>query len=184
MALLDVLDEAGIPTGDTKTKAEIHEQGLWHRSSHVWVYDSTGNILLQLRAKNKDSSPGLWDISAAGHVDAGETPEFAAVREVEEEIGLSTTEDNLKKVWERRESTFDPANGWTNNQISCEYILLYDGKHEELVYQEEEIDELRWLTIEELKNEFADPRTFSFYVDHGDGYYERIISEIQKALCR
>ncbi len=142
MALMDVLDESGAVTGVTKTKAEIHEQGLWHRSAHVWVYDSAGNILLQLRAKDKDSSPGLWDISAAGHVDAGETPEFAASREIAEEIGISVKEDNLTKVWERRESSYDPANGWTNNQISCEYVLRYDGEHSSLVFNQKKLTNL------------------------------------------
>jgi isopentenyldiphosphate isomerase len=51
MALIDVLDENGNPTGDKKTKREIHEQGLWHISAHVWIYNSKGEILLQLRQR-------------------------------------------------------------------------------------------------------------------------------------
>ena len=61
-----------------------HRDGLLHRIAVVYVFDEQGNILVQERLDN-----GLFDHSAAGHVDPGETYLEAATREMEEEIGIS-----------------------------------------------------------------------------------------------
>ncbi len=70
------------------TRREIHQQGLLHRSVHIFVFNRHGQLYLQKRAMNKDQYPGCWDSSAAGHVDWGETYETAAMRELEEELGI------------------------------------------------------------------------------------------------
>ena len=62
MALINVLDENGNPTGEVKTKREIHEQGLWHNAAHVWMYNSKGEILMQLRAGLIFKMPGPADL--------------------------------------------------------------------------------------------------------------------------
>lgn len=87
--LVDIYNDNNETLGIEKMKSEAHKNGLWHRSSHIWIYNSRSEILLQLRADNKEMYPNMWDISAAGHVDAGEEPIVAALREMEEEIGLS-----------------------------------------------------------------------------------------------
>ncbi len=52
----------------------MHADGDYHGAVHVWIYvESTGELLLQKRADRKDSWPGLWDISSAGHISAGDT---------------------------------------------------------------------------------------------------------------
>lgn len=52
----------------------VHQDGDYHRAVHVWIYaESTGELLLQKRSDNKDSWPGQWDISSAGHISAGDT---------------------------------------------------------------------------------------------------------------
>ncbi len=73
--MFDVLDKNGNKTGDVKTKKELHENGLWHSAVHVWIYNSKGEILLQKRSMKVTNWPGRWDISVAGHIPAGETPE-------------------------------------------------------------------------------------------------------------
>ncbi len=101
MILIDVIDEDGAPTGVQKTMTEIHDQGLLHRAVHIWIYNKDGQILFQLRAMRKFNYPGLWDISAAGHVDAGEAPMVAALREAYEELGLKISAKQLVKIGER-----------------------------------------------------------------------------------
>jgi isopentenyl-diphosphate delta-isomerase type 1 len=70
------------------TRREVHATGLWHRAVHVLVFDAAGRVFLQKRSMLKDLSPGLWDSSCSGHLDAGEDYDAAAVRELAEEIGV------------------------------------------------------------------------------------------------
>ena len=76
----------------TAPRSQAHKEGLWHKAFHCWIVkrasDGNHRVLLQLRSKNKDSHPSLLDISAAGHLQAGETPKDG-IREIEEELGLS-----------------------------------------------------------------------------------------------
>lgn len=52
----------------------VHRDGDYHRAVHVWIYsESTRELLLQKRADCKDSWPGQWDISSAGHISAGDS---------------------------------------------------------------------------------------------------------------
>jgi isopentenyldiphosphate isomerase len=92
---IDICDEENNLTGVQKMKSEAHRDGLWHRNSHIWIYNSKGEILLQLRAKNKIFFPDVWDISVAGHVDLGEDPIVSGIREAKEEIGLEIKPENL-----------------------------------------------------------------------------------------
>src|SRR5438477_9406801 len=70
------------------TRREVHARGLLHRAVHVLVFDANGRIFLQKRSMKKDMSPGLWDSSCSGHLDAGEDYDAAATRELGEEIGV------------------------------------------------------------------------------------------------
>ncbi len=96
--LIDVLTPDGAPTGVVKAKSEVHRDGDWHRCAHVWIVASDGCLLLQRRALVKENWPGLWDISVAGHVSAGETAVDAAIREVFEEIGLRIAAEELMHI--------------------------------------------------------------------------------------
>ena len=51
--LIDICDENNNLIDIQKMKSEAHKDGLWHRASHIWIYNSNGEILLQLRAKEK-----------------------------------------------------------------------------------------------------------------------------------
>ena len=62
--------------------------GLCHRTAHVVVLNELGDILLQKRSNDKDIQPGKWDSAVGGHLIVGETFEEAAVREMNEELGI------------------------------------------------------------------------------------------------
>ena len=99
MEYFDIIDEFGRLTGKTAPRDVCHAKGYRHHTSHVWVVrykNGKPQILLQLRAFNKDSYPGQWDTSCAGHVPAGETTEQGALRELSEELGIKTDKDKLK----------------------------------------------------------------------------------------
>ena len=90
----DILNEKGEKTGESRSKKEAHEKGLIHRTAHVWILNSKKELLLQKRASGLRVYPDCWDISAAGHISAGQTSLEGAKREVEEELGLSLP-DNM-----------------------------------------------------------------------------------------
>lgn len=86
--LLEIVDGQGQVKGLTP-RSEIHgNPALMHRVAHVLVFNHKGEILLQKRSMKKDVAPGRWDTSVGGHVDPGESPEAAALREMKEELGV------------------------------------------------------------------------------------------------
>lgn len=85
--IYDIVDSDDRVIGQASRK-HIHENHLLHRSTHVLVFNSRRELFLQKRALCKDESPGLWDTSSSGHVDAGESYDACARRELFEELGL------------------------------------------------------------------------------------------------
>jgi isopentenyldiphosphate isomerase len=75
---LDILDNNGNKTGETRSYDEVHEKGLIHRTVHVWILNSKKELLVQKRSKDRRAHPDYWDISAAGHISAGQTSLEAA----------------------------------------------------------------------------------------------------------
>lgn len=181
MPLLDALaDENGTPTGMTKTKAEIHEQGFWHRAAHVWIYNSAGEILLQLRATDKDSYPGLLDISAAGHVDAGEEPIQAAIREIREEIGLEVKAEQLDFLFEDHISHYIDEIDWRDNEIDLVWLLEFNGSIDDLSLNDGEVARLEFMPIDRFEEDLRDAVTRRKYVPHEERYYDTIIWSIRE----
>lgn len=88
--LFDVVDEQDCVLRQA-TRREVHEQNLMHRAVHILVFNKNRDCLLQKRSMHKDRHPGVWDSSAAGHLDAGEDYETAARRELAEELGITDT---------------------------------------------------------------------------------------------
>ena len=84
----------------------VHYNGMWHRVAQCWVVGMSENgprVYLQRRSFEKKSHPGRYDITAGGHVSAGETPHCAMIREIWEETGLQLDEDDLTEIAEFRE---------------------------------------------------------------------------------
>ena len=74
MEIFDIVDEKGIPTGETIERTQAHEKGVRHRTAHIWIVreqDGKAQLLLQKRSAEKDSFPGRFDTSSAGHIQAG-----------------------------------------------------------------------------------------------------------------
>jgi isopentenyldiphosphate isomerase len=138
--LFPLVDEEGRVIGKA-TRGECHDGShLLHPVVHLHVFNSRGEVYLQKRPEWKDIQPGKWDTAVGGHIDYGETPEQALLREVREELGIET---------------FTPKHMGT---------YVFDSKRErELVYvnkttydgpirpSTEELDGGRFWTIEEIR---------------------------------
>lgn len=128
----------------------VHEQRLVHRSVHVLLVDSRGRLLLQRRHRSKQTDPGCWDLSCAGHVeesdygpggpDADLDQVYARVahREVEEELGVRP---RLVPV-----GRFGPTPGVHYEQIRL-FVGTSDGP---FTAQATEVEDLRHVTRAEL----------------------------------
>ena len=70
MELFDVIDSKGNPAGQIVSREKAHAEGIPHRTAHIWIIrkkEGRVQILLQKRSQNKDSFPGKFDTSSAGH---------------------------------------------------------------------------------------------------------------------
>lgn len=154
--LFDVVD-ADDNVLRVETRSVVHRERLMHRAVHVFVFNAAGQIFLQRRSMTKDSAPGKWVSSCSGHVDSGETYDVAAVRELEEEIGLRDPV-GLERLF--KESPCPQ----TGNEFVWLYRCQSDGP---FTLDPEEVSDGRWVTIEELEAWVAErPRDFAWSFVH------------------
>ena len=90
--LLDIFNDKFELIGQA-TRDDVHREGYWHQTFHCWIithHDNNNYVLVQKRAAQKRTEPNKLDISAAGHLLAGETKENG-IREVQEELGITAS---------------------------------------------------------------------------------------------
>jgi len=110
-----VVDENDVVIGSL-SRAEVHGNNLRHRAVHIFLFNRAGELLLQKRSRWKDRHPGLWDSSAAGHVNAGEEFDQTALRELKEELGVAAELTRVAKL---------PA----SEETGQEFVWLYRGEY-------------------------------------------------------
>ena len=156
---LDVVDENGMPTGETVERSVAHRGGFPHRTSHLWLVrkrDGRIQVLLQKRAMTK-SFPGCYDISSAGHIPAGQDYYPSAIRELKEELGLTAKESELipcgdmKIVWD------DVFFGipYHDRQYTKVLLLWADVEEDQLTLQKEEVDGVLWIDLQDCMDRVA-----------------------------
>jgi len=153
MEWLDIVDENGEPSGETVERCFAHRNGIRHRTAHVWLFrkrDGETEILLQKRSENKDSFPGCYDISSAGHIPAGIGYIPSALRELSEELGLTLPESALEYCGIKRVSVDDCFHGipYHDRQVTRIYMVWYAPEMGDFVLQEEEVSEVRWMAFD------------------------------------
>ncbi len=123
------------------TRSEIHKKNFLHRSTHILVFNSNNQLFLQKRSMSKDESPGLWDISSAGHVNSGESYLVSAYRELWEELGIKTILTPMVKIDACKETYH-------------EHIQVYICKTDASIkINQEEISEGKYFNFSDLINE-------------------------------
>ena len=148
---LDILDEKGEKTDEARSYLEAHEKGLIHKAAHVWIVNSRNEILIQKREKNRRAYPSYWDISAAGHVSAGQTSLEAAQRETEEELGITVLSSEFKYLFTIESHSVQNNGTYINNEFQDVYIMKTDINIDDIKIQNEEVEAVKFLTIDEFK---------------------------------
>jgi len=175
--LIDICDENNNLLGIQKMKSEAHKKGLWHRASHIWIYNSKRQILLQLRTEEKHLYPNMWDISVAGHIGAGENPVVAGLREMEEEIGLKLKKEDLD-FWMIKKHK-DVFRDIKNNEFYYVYFSKFDGDIKQLKLQKEEVKKIQFLSIDKIKKELkTNPGRYTPRKD----YWFEVLDELKKRV--
>lgn len=149
--MIDLVRPDGTPLGRAKAKSLVHRDGDWHRTAHLWIVTPDRRVLLQKRASSKINHPSLWDVSVAGHVDAGESTETAAVREAREELGIEIAETDLRLIGTTRERWVIEERSYLDNEIQSVFIVERSIDPRLLVLQPGEVDDAKLVAISELR---------------------------------
>jgi isopentenyldiphosphate isomerase len=140
--LLDIVDSEGTVIGSLPRDRIHGNPSLIHRVVHLLVFTEDNRLLLQKRSMDKDVAPGRWDTSVGGHVNAGESIEKALLREMEEELGITSCSPEFLY-------TYIHSNPY-ETELVYTYSCTYDG---EVSFQQDEIDEVRpWSPAEISEN--------------------------------
>lgn len=159
--VFDVVDENNKPVGRA-TRRRCHEEGLLHRSTHVFVFRTRQTIgrlraevevLLQKRSQKKKVGGGLWDVSVAEHLSEGENYVQATARGLSEELGIRINEGHdlvqirqayLSRQYYEEASVLD-------HMFTCTFgMVLDEGTHGKLRIDEEEVECIEWWPVSTL----------------------------------
>lgn len=181
--LRQLYDEQGQPlAGKGATKQETLEGALLHGNAHIWVWRKTKGgaveLLLQRRANTKLTWPGLLDISAAGHIDLGETPLQAALREAEEELDLKLQPADLYCYGVNR--CYLPVDDTGLVEQEFQWLYLVESSDQTLKLRQEEVGEVLWRSLSDCRADWSSPETARAYVPHGTAYFTLLLAALDR----
>ncbi len=136
---------------------------------------------MQQRGTSKDNFPGLWDVSVAGHIAAGEAPVVAALRELKEEIDLDIHEEALEGIGIFQEEHLH-ANGIIDREFHHCFLLKLTPPLPQLKPQAEEVSALKWMPFLQFAEEAWGLARSDRYVPHKSEYYAKVLREIKKRI--
>lgn len=149
MEVFDELNEQGQLTGRKVTRDEAHKAGVWHKAVVLFLINGEGQVLLQKRSMEKKNWPGLWDVTSGGHVNAGETGIVAAIRELQEELGVKVSTDSIKFIG--KSQSVDTAGNMVNRHFNEYYISKKEVDLGNLQLQKGEVEKAEWINFADLK---------------------------------
>lgn len=152
--LIDIFDDNFKHIG-TAPRNEVHRTGQWHQSFHCWLIRRVNKrqyVLFQRRGPEKSIYPNTLDITAAGHLTAGETPKDG-VRELNEELGLNARYEDLVSLGVRCDVAI--IGDVTNREFCHVYILESNRPLGEYKLQADEVSGLVQMEIRDCFRLFS-----------------------------
>lgn len=143
--LFDLYDINRKPLGKTIERGAKLPPNTYRIIVHVCIFSTDGKMLCQRRQPFKKSWSNMWDVSASGAVDSGETSEQGARRETQEELGLQLPQKLLPSL------TINFDEGFADW-----YCVTADVNESTCRLQQEEVAEVRWLSQEEILQKISD----------------------------
>ena len=155
------MNDTGQPPGETVSRDIAHRDGIRHRTAHVWVLrkgDAGYEILLQKRSEEKESYPGMYDTSSAGHITAGDEPLESALRELKEELGIDASPEELSFAGTFRIRYEKEFHGRIFRDNEFTSVFVYHGAADIMTLQESEVSEVRWFDLDAVWEEIHHSR--------------------------
>jgi isopentenyldiphosphate isomerase len=178
---LEIYDSYGNRTGKKALKSIIHKKGIYHTTIHLWIYTKKGDVLIQKRSLNKILNPGVWDVSVAGHIHFNESYIDALVRETLEETGIAINITKLSKLGVYKSST--KSGEITDNEFHHTYIIQLGKKYIDLNFKNQEVDELKLISLNEMKSLLKNSKK-NFFIGINKKYYKDVIEEITRKTIK
>ncbi|MEN8224550.1 MAG: isopentenyl-diphosphate Delta-isomerase [Bacteroidota bacterium] len=138
-------------------KIEAHEKALLHRAFSIFVFNESGQMMLQRRALSKYHSPGLWTNSCCSHPRPGESLQQATSRRIVEEMGFSCDmHEVLSFIYK---APFD--HGLTEHELDHVFMGIFNDEPE---INPEEVAEWKWVDVDELLSDVdANPDNYTVW---------------------
>ncbi|MGI6118380.1 MAG: NUDIX domain-containing protein [Bilifractor sp.] len=162
MELFELLNEDKTRSGVVEERNVAHYLGNLHETVHMWIVrrgsDGRAQVLLQKRSQEKDSNPGCYDISSAGHMDAGDEPMEAAIREIGEELGIQASAEDLHYIGAHYGAFDDEFHGRPFHDREWSHVFIYNKPvdADRLRLQKSEIESVRWMDYDECRRRILD----------------------------
>lgn len=130
-------------------KLKAHQEGKLHLAFSIFIFNSSGEMLLQQRAFSKYHFAGLWSNTCCSHPFPQESIEQAAHRRLQEEMGFDTT---LTQAFSFLYKATDNQSGLTEHELDYVFTGVYNGI---VLPDTREVNAFRWLTPDTLYKEIA-----------------------------
>lgn len=158
---LEIIDkEFNRPTGQVARQDVIHRDGMWHTSVIVLILDDERNIIMQ---QNSESDSYIWEVSVRGHQDIGESDILAAVRCVNEKLGLTIDPDSLIRLGKPYQFNIDDEADKNNRERMSAFILKISGEQKQKIASvgEDKAQTMKWLSFANaITNARSNPEQF------------------------
>ncbi|NRB60354.1 MAG: NUDIX domain-containing protein [Winogradskyella sp.] len=179
---IDIVDKFGKPLNTVALKSDAHKNGWYHNTIHLWLYTKNGEILLQQRSHKKAIHPLLWDVSAAGHIDAGESFTEAAIRETNEELGLNLDQEELLKIGVKLHESSYKDGAIQDNEFHHIYIAELTVHIANLSTQIEEVEAIKLVSFTEFEHLLSHSKDNNHFIPSNKDYYLFVLNEIKKKI--
>jgi isopentenyldiphosphate isomerase len=177
----EVLTESGAPTGEILDRKTVHAKELWHGVANIWIVNSKGEILLQLRAPEVELCPNVWDVALGTHLRAHETPTDAAQRGLRTGLGIEVAPEDLKHLF-NIQCANPMANKTIHKVFGHVFLLQRDIDVTALKVDPQKITQLVWKPIALLMAEVGSTETAKQYFPRTSNYYPKLFEALQTMM--
>lgn len=135
--LWDIYDINRNKTGRLVERGRPMTQDEYHIVVHVWKRNSRGEWLISKRSPDKEHYPNMWECTGGSAV-VGEDSRDAAIRETEEELGISLLPDKGVQFKSYIKQHYDFP------QFTDIWVFKHDCPIEDIILQEGETCGAMW----------------------------------------